>query len=169
MFWMEACRPRHSSRTSWAMGHCFLNTRFPEKCPKHACGVKSSSPARASGSAAHRIPYARSTWAACPAKRRAYSTTWNVRARRGLSRCAAPPAHILHDHASGEDSIDDIVRALENGTVRDVHVRQLDLSGTQRQTTAPCAFPARSVSQHTTQTTCCNRQCGDRWLSPWRR
>ncbi len=56
---------------------------------------------------------------------------WNVRARRGLSRCDAPPARIWHDHASGEESIDDIVRALENGTVRDLHVRELDLSGTK--------------------------------------
>jgi hypothetical protein len=76
---------------------------------------------------------------ACPAKRRAYSTTWNVRARRGLSPCAAPPARILHDHASGEESIDDIVRALENGTVRDLHVRELDLSGTQ-------PFPRRAAA-----------------------
>jgi hypothetical protein len=47
-----------------------------------------------------------------------------------LSRCAAPPARILHGRASGEESIDDIVRALENDTVRDLHVRELDLSGT---------------------------------------
>jgi hypothetical protein len=55
---------------------------------------------------------------------------------------AAPPARILHDHASGDDSIDDIVRALENSTVRDLHVWQLDLSGTKpvpRRTTAPRA------------------------------
>ena len=49
-----------------------------------------------------------------------------------------PPARILHDHASGEESIDDIVRALENGTVRDLHVRELDLSGTK-------PFPRRAV------------------------
>ena len=55
---------------------------------------------------------------------------------------AAPPARILHDHASGEDSIDDIVRALDNGTVRDLHVRELDLRGTNpfpRRTAAPRA------------------------------
>ncbi len=46
----------------------------------------------------------------------------------------------MHDHASGEDSIDDIVRALENGTLRDLHVQELDLSCTQRQISAPCAF-----------------------------
>jgi hypothetical protein len=113
-------------------GRYFLNTRFRvQQCPARVSGVKSGSPARASTSAARRIPYAPSTWAACPANRRACSTTGNVRARRGLSRCAAPPARIWHDHASGEESIDDIIRALETGTVRDLHVRELDLSGTE--------------------------------------
>jgi hypothetical protein len=111
---------------------------------------------------------------ACPAKRRACSTTWNVRARRGLSRCAAPPAHILHDRASGEDSTDDIVRALENGTVRDLRVRELDLSGTMpfREGLLRLAHssrpPARSVSQHTTKRVATERCC-DRWLSLWHR
>jgi hypothetical protein len=45
----------------------------------------------------------------------------------------------LHDHASGEESIDDIVRALENGTVRDLHVRELDLRGTN-------PFPRRTAA-----------------------
>ncbi len=86
----------------------------------------------------------------------------SVRACRLLSPYAAPPAHILHDPASGEESIDDIVRALENGTVRDLHVRELDLSGTNpfpRRTTAPLLRlahssrpPAPSIfSQHTTK------------------
>ena len=51
--------------------------------------------------------------------------------------------------------MDDIVRALENGTVRDLHVRELDLSGTTpfpRRTAAPRAqlAPARNR--------CCNRR-----------
>ncbi len=78
-----------------------------------------------------------------------------------------PPARILHDRASGEESIDDIVHALENGTVRDLHVRELDLSGTQRQTTAPCArrrVPFRNARQRVA-----TEECGDRWLSRRRR
>jgi hypothetical protein len=79
-----------------------------------------------------------------------------------------PPARIWHDHASGEESIDDFVRALETGTVRDLHVRELDLSGTQRQTTAPCArrrVPFRNARQNVVAT----EQRGNRWLSRRRR
>ena len=85
-----------------------------------------------------------------------------MRARRGLSRYAAPPARILQDHASGEDSIDDIVRALENGTVRDLHVRELDLSGTKpfpRRTAAPRAQLAPSDAfRFATRDNVCNRR-----------
>ena len=62
-----------------------------------------------------------------------------------------PPARILHGHASGEESIDDIVRALENGTVRDLRVRELDLRGTEpfpRRTAAPRAQLAPAGAFH---------------------
>ena len=147
--------------------------RCRRQCQAHVSGVKSGSSARASESAARRIPYARSTWAACPAKRRAYSTTLNVRACRLLPCCAAPPARILYDHASGEESMNDIVRALKNGTVRDLHVRELDLSGTKpfREGLLRLAHssrpPARSISHHTQVVQ--PNQCGNRWLSAGRR
>jgi hypothetical protein len=69
-----------------------------------------------------------------------------------------PPARILHGHASGEESIDDIVRALENGTVRDLHVRELDLSGTKpfREGLLRIA-PAGAFHFATDNTTFCNR------------
>jgi hypothetical protein len=73
-----------------------------------------------------------------------------------------PPARILHDHASGEESIDDIVRALENGTVRDLQVRELDLSRTKpfrRGAAAPRAqlAPASAFHFATHDATCGNR------------
>ena len=85
------------------------------------------------------------------------------------------PASCMAAHASGEESIDDIVRALENGTVRDLHVRELDLRGTKPfpdGAAAPRAQLAPAVAFHfvTHDTTLfATEECGNRWPSARRR